>query len=141
MLMLDFDDMFMPEPNTGCLIWLGARDSKGYGRVYLGGKIWKAAHVVAYERERGPVPPGLQLDHLCQLKPCGNPAHLEPVTNRENVCRGPRIVAARAATHCRHGHAWTTENTYRHPSGSRVCRACTTEAQLRYQKRKKGMRE
>ncbi|MFK5284023.1 HNH endonuclease signature motif containing protein, partial [Lacticaseibacillus paracasei] len=53
----------------------------------VGGKSQKA-HRFMYERLVGPIPAGMQLDHLCRVRPCCNPAHLEPVTQRENIARG-----------------------------------------------------
>ena len=76
---------FVACPTTGCWLWEGATDEKGYGLVYTDRS--RRAHRVVYERIRGPIPEGLQLDHLCAVKPCVNPAHLEPVTNSENQRR------------------------------------------------------
>ena len=118
-------------PN-GCWSWLGARDQKGYGQIQRGGRGGGRvrAHQVAYELVVGPVPDGLQLDHLCRNPNCVNPAHLEPVTGRENVLRGRTIVAAKAAqTHCHRGHELTEANIYRPPKrpNSRHCRQCIRE--------------
>lgn len=71
---------------TRCWEWCGELSSNGYGRVWLAGKR-VAAHRAYYEQEIGPIPAGLQMDHLCRNKRCVNPAHLEPVTNRENQRR------------------------------------------------------
>jgi hypothetical protein len=78
-----------------CWLWMGAR-TRGYGRFEVDGK-GMAVHRFAYELLIGPVPEGLQIDHLCRNRPCVNPAHLEPVTNRENTMRGQTIPAARHA--------------------------------------------
>ena len=75
---------------TGCWNWHGAVTPHGYGRIGLNGK-GKApvpAHRAYYMRERGPIPVGMSLDHLCRNPRCVNPAHLEVVTQRENVRRG-----------------------------------------------------
>jgi hypothetical protein len=69
-----------------CWVWLGALNGKGYGTVRHEGRTW-LAHKLAYELLVGPVPDGLQLDHRCVNKPCCNPAHLEPVTPKQNVNR------------------------------------------------------
>jgi hypothetical protein len=74
---------------TACWIWSGAICMKGYGRIKIDGRR-VGAHRVYYERLIGPVPKGLHLDHLCRQPGCVNPAHLEPVTSRENSCRGLR---------------------------------------------------
>lgn len=131
-----FDSFYMPEPNSGCWIWMGAASgavrSHNYG-TWRGRK----AHRVAYETAKGPIPFGLELDHLCRNTLCVNPDHLDPVTRRVNVERQPKVIAARSATLCANGHPWTPENTYRHPAqGSRICRSCTRAAAARYAIRK-----
>ena len=99
-----------------CIPWLGSLFPNGYGR--LDGRV---AHRVIYEALIGPVPEGLQLDHLCRNRACVNVNHLEPVTQRENIRRGSRPNQ----THCKRGHEYTPENTYRRgSSGARQCRAC-----------------
>lgn len=106
-----------------CWWWTG-RTSKGYGMFSLdGGSV--LAHRFAYEMSHGPLG-RCDLDHLCRNPGCVNPAHLEPVTHRENVIRGVSPIARQAAqTHCRNGHPFDALNTYIVPStGSRVCRAC-----------------
>lgn len=112
----------MPEPNTGCWIWFGADDGHGYGQIRVGGRTLRAMRVV-FEILRGPIPGGLQLDHLCRTPACINPDHLEPVSMAENLARG---VAARGGlpTHCRHGHEYTDANTHIKTDGSRSCRTC-----------------
>jgi len=102
-----------------CWLWIGYIDSKGYGG--LGGR---RAHRIAYELLVGPIPHGLQLDHLCRVTSCINPRHLEPVTNAENARR-----ARAARTHCKRGHEFTPENTYYSPKRPTVrqCRACSKE--------------
>jgi hypothetical protein len=79
----------IPEPNSGCLIWMGALNDKGYGRMKVAGRM-RQAHVVAYELANGPIPLGLLPDHLCRTRCCINEAHLEPVTPGVNVRRGLR---------------------------------------------------
>lgn len=75
---------------TLCWVWLRARIAAGYGAVWADGKV-RRAHIVYYERHVGPVPAGLELDHLCRVRACVNPNHLEPVTGRENTRRGVRV--------------------------------------------------
>lgn len=116
-----------PSPN-GCLLWTGEVSRKGYGRFILDESRTRVlAHRWAYERERGPIPEGLQLDHLCRNPPCVNPDHVEPVSVRENVLRGVGLTANHARkTHCIHGHEFTPENTYSAPNHGRPSRACRT---------------
>jgi hypothetical protein len=75
---------------TGCWVWSGAVNERGYGIVGTARHGTMRAHRVAYERLRGPIPPGLQLDHLCRNRRCVSPDHLEPVTNAENSRQGAR---------------------------------------------------
>jgi hypothetical protein len=79
---------------TPCWVWQRATDRKGYGSVGYGGKVRKA-HCVFWERAHGPVPEGLQLDHLCRNPSCVNPDHLEPVSGTENVRRGRGTILSR----------------------------------------------
>lgn len=70
----------------GCWFWLGATNSDGYGRIRIEGKT-KFAHRIYYEHHIGPIPDGLELDHLCRNRSCVRPEHLEPVTHKENIRR------------------------------------------------------
>jgi len=78
---------------SGCWLWTSALDTAGYGRFYLNGRL-VAAHGLAYDMFVGPVGEGLELDHLCRVRNCVNPRHLEPVTHRENILRGETFMAA-----------------------------------------------
>lgn len=87
------------------------------------------AHRVYYEARFGPIPAGLQLDHLCRNRGCVNPDHLEPVTCRENLMRGHTVAAANAKkTHCNAGHALAGDNL-RVWKGKRYCIVCQRERQ------------
>lgn len=108
-------------------LWTGATASEGrYGAATLNGCI-QPAHRVAWQLEVGPIPDGLDLDHVCRVTLCvrPEPEHLEPVTHKANVLRGTSHQARNAVkTHCKRGHAFTEENTYRLKSGGRSCRTC-----------------
>lgn len=123
----------------GCWAWAAARNQHGYGQFRLDGRM-RAAHRVAYELMIGPIPDGLDIDHLCRVRHCVNPAHLEPVTTQENVRRGLLAETNRARgmaiTHCKHGHCLDGDNAYRGPDGFRKCRACHAERErVRRQRR------
>lgn len=105
--------------SEGCWPWAGNRNRKGYGMFH--GTKAMSAHKWAYTYWVGPVPEGLQLDHLCRNRGCVNPAHLEPVTNRENQLRSP--ISLINKTHCIRGHGFTPENTYVY-RGTRSCKKC-----------------
>jgi hypothetical protein len=118
-------DRSIPEPNTGCWLWLGT-GYRGYGSTRVPG--WRRrtypAHRVSFIAFRGPIPSGLTLDHLCRVKCCVNPDHLEPVTGAENSRRANVL-----RPNCLRGHPITTL-----PTGRRVCRRCRADAQLKYTK-------
>jgi hypothetical protein len=110
---------------TGCWIWTGAKSSQGYAKAIYDWRVYPV-HRVLLEESLGPIAPALQVDHLCRNRACCNPAHLEPVTQRENILRGESPSAQHARkTHCPRGHAYTPDNTYRRASGARRCRSCT----------------
>lgn len=119
------------EKRDGHWYWTAYCDKNtGYGSFGIGGKT-RSAHVVSYELFVGPVPKGLQIDHLCRIRACVNPACLEPVTQRENILRGMGPSAQNAVkTHCKRGHAFTPENTDIVPRG-RECKQCHREYEQR----------
>lgn len=114
-----------------CWLWTGAIDKAGYGRIGRGSYEVLYAHRVAWELAVGPIPEGMHIDHLCRVRNCVNPDHLEVVTNRENALRGLAPTAQNAAkTHCLNGHEFVPENTrirVRPGDTERVCIACAKE--------------
>lgn len=122
------ESRFIPEPNSGCFIWTGALNGGGYAMLTQkinGVKRQRRAHRLYYELEKGPIPEGLTLDHLCRVRCCVNPDHLEPVTPVENVMRGESFYARQARrTHCPQGHPYAGENLFFTKKGERKCRIC-----------------
>lgn len=128
-------------PNEqGCMLWLKATDKDGYG-VFGTTSGQRRAHRVSYELAYGPIPDGLVIDHVrakgCTNTNCVAPAHLEAVTQAENVLRSRGLPAIHAAkTHCHRGHAFDEKNTYRYLRRGRPARNCRACAAAR--KRGKG---
>jgi hypothetical protein len=118
-----------------CWTWMGNVSNGGYGQINNGGRL-VMVHRLAYELLVGPIPLGLQLDHLCRNRRCVNPAHLEPVTQQENIRRGNSGQKNAARTHCPDGHPYDESNTYLSPgSKSRTCRTCQQAARRRWKQR------
>lgn len=143
---IDTDRFWSKVDQSGeCWLWTSTK-LLGYGVLKVGSaKTRKAirAHRIAYELLVGPIPEGLTLDHLCRVKHCvkvvadeRGPAHIEPVTNRENVLRGtaPTAVNARK-TACVHGHPFDQANTRIDRNGYRRCRACHSARSSRRRRR------
>src|SRR3990167_9138023 len=117
----------------GCWLWTGATSS-GYGRFRIN-THWPSAraHRLAYESVIGPIPNGLTLDHLCRVRRCVNPHHMEPVSRKLNILRGDSCCARNAkATHCPHGHPYDLFNTYDRGERGRECRTCRNEHMRRW---------
>lgn len=111
------------EDAHGCWIFDCLTDA-GYGQ-FQDDNEHHVAHRWSYELLVGEIPPGLTLDHLCRVRACVNPWHLDPVPHRVNILRGegPAAINARK-TQCVEGHPFTGENTYLTPDGRRQCRTC-----------------
>ena len=133
-----FFDNISVNKETGCWIWMGAKDQSGYGQGFYRGKR-ERVHRVIYSLIKGSIPRckedrfSNQLDHLCRNHACCNPEHLEMVTQKTNVLRGVGITAQNARkTFCKWGHKLPPYN----PNESRkFCKTCDS---IRHKKRMQG---
>lgn len=106
-----------------CWLWTAYIAPNGYGHIQIDGR--KAlAHRIAYELAVGEIGTGLVIDHLCRVRHCVNPAHLEPVSPGENIRRGDTGLIHASKTHCPRGHAYTEDNLVSRPRGGRDCKTC-----------------
>lgn len=128
---------------SGCWEWIGKRFPNGYGQItwrFNGQPKCLLAHRLAYTLMVGPIPDGLVLDHLCRVKWCVNPDHLEPVAQRTNVMRGlaPFVNGQlrREVTHCKRGHPIDGL----HGNGKRYCKTCALEAHRKWDRARAHIR-
>ena|SRR6185312_12384546 len=148
MTLEQFEESYIPEPNSGCWLWLRHVNGWGYGSctwVEASGRRTRTAHLASWLLYRGFVSKRDRVDHKCRVRCCVNPDHLEPVSHRENILRGTSPWGGRLVkkTRCPRGHEYNTENTIlnRMPHNgfyTRACRICKKEnARLRYQAKRK----
>lgn len=133
----------LEEAPDGCWLWIGYVRPNGYAQFGQANRRIVYAHRWSYQEFVGPIPEGLELDHLCRVRHCVNPEHLEPVTRAENLARSPiywgNVKAAK--THCPKGHPYDDENTYSPPGregAHRLCRTCRRERNREAQKRRRA---
>lgn len=121
-----FENQYVPEPNSGCWLWLGGMYGSGYGATIDAQGITNGAHRAAYELHVGVIPAGAVVRHKCDVKLCVNPTHLLLGTQADNiadvVARGLHGYKKRKT--CKYGHVFTVENTHIRKGGARVCREC-----------------
>ena len=138
--------------NTGCVLWTRRLLPSGYAQIRLG-SLKMSAHRAAYLHFVGPIPEGRELDHLCRVRCCVNPAHLEPVTKSVNQRRGAHVIRAWARlamtdgrTHCHRGHSWIMDNLMfikpcgAYPRGHVQCRICHRNAAIRFKENRRAQR-
>ena len=134
--MVDFAGPTPDGFDTPCWLWVGGKKPQGYGVFQTGGLVARKthnAHRWNYERFVGPIPDGFHIDHLCRVRNCVNPAHLEAVSPKVNNERSDSPTAKNGRkTHCPEGHELTGENlsSYHLKRGERSCRICAA-ARLR----------
>lgn len=114
------EDYVIPEPNSGCHLWIGLLGRGGYGQKTHCGKS-VLAHRLIYEMERGEIPKGLEVDHLCRVRSCVNTRHMEIVTHKENTLRGnaPTAINSRKQFCPRCSGPYTKDNRQK-----RLCLTC-----------------
>lgn len=121
------------DKTEGCWYWTGPLDEDGYGVSSKGArsekKVMSRAHRIAFELVRGPIPKGLVLDHLCEVRHCVNPYDLEPVTAGQNWRRSRNYKTFNGRSTCFKGHS--LDNCYYKSDGRKICKICMQIARLR----------
>lgn len=116
------EDRFFAKVNktNTCWLWVGSKCSSGYGNFFYNGKLHVASRW-SYVHHKGPIPPDHEVDHLCRVRNCVKPEHLQTLTHKDNVRRTGRNNDA----HCKRGHLFSEENTYNlNNNRGRSCRQC-----------------
>lgn len=139
-----FNAKWIPEPNSGCWLWIGARRSKNYGAIGHSNGKTISAHRAAWLVYVGEIPDGICVLHRCDTPECVNPGHLWLGTHSENM--QDMISKGRGNRHpkrvCKHGHEFTPENTIIFKrginAGFQYCRQCKNRSQREWYQRKKA---
>jgi hypothetical protein len=133
-----FESKYAVDDND-CWIWKAGLKPNGYAQFWDTEKVGYG-HRWSYTYFKGEIPNGLQIDHLCRVRSCVNPDHLEAVTMQENVARGELgsyLDTQKTKSHCDNGHEYTPENSYQRTDISgRRCRECKNDNNRQYRKRK-----
>ena len=138
--MISVDDIYAlmersDSTDQGCLVYPTTR-ADGYARVRVGGRK-RYAHRLVMESLMGmALPQQLEVDHLCRVRNCINPEHLEIVSHRENVSRYQALK-----THCKAGHPYSGDNLYLTSRGGRACRRCRTDYIREYMRQRRSQRD
>lgn len=132
------EDRYIPEPNSGCWLWIGKVAHNGYG-------IWgnERAHRKSYRLHKGPIPDGLFVCHTCDVRSCINPDHLWLGTHKENmqdIVNKGRHYSHPKRKVCHKGHALTPDNIKTRNDASRnkserLCRICYRESRKKAKQR------
>lgn len=122
-----FDKYSPDRPSDGCWEWAGHRNDKGYALLRQGSDAHVYAHRLSYELHVGPIPDGLQVDHLCRNRACVNPSHLEPVTQHVNILRSENMAAKWA----RRTACDVCGGAFSERKGRRFCPKCERERNAR----------
>jgi hypothetical protein len=127
-----FARLAMPEPNSGCWLWLGSVCADGYGKFNVAPET--LAHRFSYVLHHGHIPTGTEVDHKCRVRSCVNPDHLQAISHASNVRRGDFKTnhRNRVKTHCKRGHPLAGNNlvveVWRGLT-MRKCRTCRADRQ------------
>lgn len=124
----------LTEITDTCWLWYGCKNQGGYGQISIK-NIPRLAHRITYEIFKGDIPRGLEIDHLCRVRNCINPDHLESVTKTENNRRAQPFRASLYTHSCGDRHL-KGDNLYISPNGDRNCRECNLKSVLKYQRKK-----
>lgn len=138
---VDLESRIERVTESGCWLWVGSDGPKGYGRIMVAQKAYRA-HRFVYEAMVGPIPQGLVIDHLCRVRCCVNPAHMRTVSNKANVLAGVGVTALNAQKEvCKRGHPLSGANI-KIAGGYRNCRICVNlKARARKAAKRKDMKE
>lgn len=136
--MARFQEKVRIDPD-GCHRWIGCITAKGYGKFRVGStadgsRRTVQAHRWHWEQVKGPIPDGLEPDHLCRHRECVRLEHLEPVTKSVNRRRGWSMPQR---AYCSKGHAMSGHNVIVRKDGKRNCRTCKNAAVSLWKKNKR----